>query len=284
MARPTLFVRLFATTLAIAAPAVASAGGDRGTVAPAEASAPAPADVSAPPSDAIVTSSGLAYRVLVAGGRTDHPTALSTATLDFTLWSTDGTLLDASSLHGGAATFPLKAVIPGFSEGVQLLAPGDTARLWVPEALAYRGAEGKPAGMLVFDVTLRDFTSPPAAPADVAAAPENATRTPSGLAYVVLEPGRGTKHPKPTSTVTVHYTGWLTDGSSFDSSISRGRPLQARADRLIAGWTEGLQTMVVGETTRFWIPEALAYQGRPGMPPGMLVFDVTLLAIEGRRR
>lgn len=246
------------------------------------ASATAPDDVAAPPADATVTASGLAYRILTRGDRDDRPTPNATATADFSLWSTDGTLLDASSRHGGPATFPLKAVIPGFAEGVALLAPGDTARFWIPEALAYRGAPGKPAGMLVFDVTLHDFTSPPTAPADVAAPPADATVTASGLAYRVETPGTGKRHPTARSTVSVHYTGWLTDGTSFDSSLSRGRPLRARADQLIAGWTEGLQTMVVGETTRFWIPENLAYQGRAGMPAGMLVFDVTLLDFNGK--
>jgi len=118
-----------------------------------------------------------------------------------------------------------------------------------------------------------------AAPSDVKAAPANAKKTPSGLAYRVITPGKGTKNPTATSAVTVHYTGWTTDGKMFDSSVQRGEPAKFPLNRVIAGWTEGLQLMVEGEKTRFWIPENLAYKGqRP--PYGMLVFDVDLIKIE----
>jgi FKBP-type peptidyl-prolyl cis-trans isomerase len=118
------------------------------------------------------------------------------------------------------------------------------------------------------------------APADVAAAPADAQRTSSGLASKVLQAGTGTRHPRPNSTVRVHYTGWTTDGMMFDSSVRRGEPITFSLDEVIAGWTEGVQMMVEGEKRRFWIPEALAYRGAPGSPAGMLVFDVELIRIE----
>ena len=79
----------------------------------------------------------------------------------------------------------------------------------------------------------------------------------------------------------MHYSGWTTDGQMFDSSVVRNEPATFPLDRVIAGWTEGVQLMVVGETRRFWIPGALAYDNspRPGAPKGMLVFDVELLKI-----
>jgi FKBP-type peptidyl-prolyl cis-trans isomerase len=125
-------------------------------------------------------------------------------------------------------------------------------------------------------------TVPPdiAAPPDVAAPPPDAARTSSGLASRVLEPGTGTRHPRPNSRVLVHYTGWTTDGKMFDSSVQRGEPIAFGLDQVIPGWTEGVQMMVEGERRRFWIPEALAYKGRPGAPAGMLVFDVELIRIE----
>jgi peptidylprolyl isomerase len=86
-------------------------------------------------------------------------------------------------------------------------------------------------------------------------------------------------HPRPSSTVTVHYSGWTTDGKLFDSSVLRGQPASFPLDRVIAGWTEGLQLMTEGEKTRFWIPEALAYKGQ-SPPYGMLVFDVELIKIQ----
>ena len=121
--------------------------------------------------------------------------------------------------------------------------------------------------------------APIPAPPDVSAPPAEAARTPSGLASKVLTPGTGTRHPRPNSEVTVHYTGWTTDGKMFDSSVQRGQPATFGLDQVVAGWTEGLQMMVEGETRRFWIPESLAYQGQPGQPAGMLVFDIQLIRI-----
>ena len=120
-------------------------------------------------------------------------------------------------------------------------------------------------------------------PEDVAAPPASAKKTASGLAYKVLKPGSGMTHPTRTSQVTVHYSGWTTDGKMFDSSVARGSPTSFALNEVIAGWTEGVQLMVEGEKTRFWIPQELAYKGQPGAPAGMLVFDVELISIgDGR--
>jgi len=116
-------------------------------------------------------------------------------------------------------------------------------------------------------------------PADVAAAPADAVRSPTNLASKVIAPGTGTRHPRPNSTVTVHYTGWTTDGKTFDSSVSRGEPSTFSLDGVIPGWTEGVQMMVEGEKRRFWIPGRLAYEGAPGKPQGTLVFDIELIKI-----
>src|SRR5689334_21260868 len=116
-------------------------------------------------------------------------------------------------------------------------------------------------------------------PPDVSAPPADAIRTPTGLASKVLKPGTGTRHPRPNSQVVVHYTGWTTDGKMFDSSVARGEPASFALNEVIAGWTEGVQMMVVGEKRRFWIPAHLAYEGKDG-PQGMLVFDIELLKIE----
>jgi peptidylprolyl isomerase len=116
-------------------------------------------------------------------------------------------------------------------------------------------------------------------PPDVAAAPADAVRTPTNIASKVITPGKGTRHPRPNSTVTVHYTGWTTDGKTFDSSVSRGEPSTFSLDGVIPGWTEGLQMMVEGEKRRFWIPGRLAYEGAPGKPQGTLVFEIELIKI-----
>lgn len=117
------------------------------------------------------------------------------------------------------------------------------------------------------------------APPDVSAPPADAVVTASGLASKVLEKGSGGHHPKATDMVEVNYTGWTTDGKMFDSSLVRGQTATFPLSRVIAGWTEGVQLMVEGEKRRFWIPQDLAYQGTPGYPAGMLVFDVELIRI-----
>jgi peptidylprolyl isomerase len=116
-------------------------------------------------------------------------------------------------------------------------------------------------------------------PSDVKAPPSDAKTTKSGLAYKVLTPGKGKRHPSAQNQVTVHYSGWTTDGKMFDSSVSRGEPATFPLDQVIAGWTEGVQLMVEGEKARFWIPEPLAYRGRRA-PYGMLVFDIELIRIQ----
>jgi len=121
---------------------------------------------------------------------------------------------------------------------------------------------------------------PMRAPRDVAAPPPHARRSTSGLRWCVMRPGDGNARPGPHDRVTVHYSGWTTDGQLFDSSHTRGSPATFPVDALIAGWTEGLQEMTVGEVARFWIPEGLAYS-HGGGPRGMLVFDVELIAIVG---
>ena len=115
-------------------------------------------------------------------------------------------------------------------------------------------------------------------PPDVAAPPKDVKKTPSGLASRVIQPGTGKEHPASDEVVTVNYTGWTTDGKMFDSSVTKGRPATFPLNRVIAGWTEGLQQMVVGEKRRFWIPEALAYAGN-GPVSGDLVFDIELVKI-----
>ncbi|MBC7980946.1 MAG: FKBP-type peptidyl-prolyl cis-trans isomerase [Armatimonadetes bacterium] len=139
-------------------------------------------------------------------------------------------------------------------------------------------------GLLLTLASATQFHAKPAmpeTPTDVKAAPADATVTPSGLASKVLEKGTGTTKPKATDLVTVHYSGWTTDGKLFDSSVKRGAPTSFPLNGVIAGWTEGLQLMVAGEKRRFWIPAKLAYGETPaaGYPAGLLVFDVELIKI-----
>ena len=117
---------------------------------------------------------------------------------------------------------------------------------------------------------------------------ENKTRegvkeTASGLQYMVVKAGDG-KQPEATSTVVVHYTGTLLDGTVFDSSVQRGQPATFPVNGVIGGWTEALQLMTVGSSWKLFIPHHLAYgaQGAGGSigPYSTLIFDVELLEIK----
>jgi len=116
----------------------------------------APRDVAAPPADALKTASGLASKVLIVGLGTVHPNPESTVTVNYIGWTTEGKMVDASALSGGPATFKLTQVIPGWTEGVQLMVKGEKRRLWIPAKLAYgeNPSGGNPGGMLVFDIEL----------------------------------------------------------------------------------------------------------------------------------
>lgn len=126
-----------------------------------------------------------------------------------------------------------------------------------------------------------DFFNNPEKKADT---PSDSTYmvTESGLKYVVVKEGEG-KSPIATDVVTVHYTGMLTDGTVFDSSVSRGEPTSFPLNRVIPGWTEGLQLMKEGGETIFYIPSNLGYgeQGAPGaIPPNAdLIFQVQLFGV-----
>jgi FKBP-type peptidyl-prolyl cis-trans isomerase len=104
---------------------------------------------------------------------------------------------------------------------------------------------------------------------------------PDGLRYSITAPGAGDP-PKPVDTVKVNYTGTLINGTVFDSSERAGKPAEFPLNKVIAGWTEGLQKISKGGKIKLYVPPQLAYgdDGRPGIPPGaVLIFDIELLDI-----
>jgi len=129
---------------------------------PIGADRPAPPDVAAPPADALKTPSGLASKVIRVGLGSIRPTLRSSVAVHYTGWTTDGKMFDTSYKSGQPVRFVLTDVIPGWTEGLQLMVVGEQRRFWIPGALAYDpipdtpGMEPHPKGMLVFDVELLD--------------------------------------------------------------------------------------------------------------------------------
>lgn len=235
------------------------------------------------PSDATVIEDGLAVRIEKRGPGEREATEDDIVVIDFNGWvKADQAMFHSSMQTGEPLVGEVKKMFPGFRKALVHAHAGDSLTIWIPQKYGVDPQGQELEGDLVFQVEVhevREAPKPLPAPDDVAAAPSDAEVTKTGLASKVLFEGDGTVHPTAKSVVSVHYTGWTTDGKMFDSSVLRGEPATFGLNQVIAGWTEGVQLMVEGETRRFWIPEKLAYRGMPGMPAGMLVFDVSLLGI-----
>ncbi len=309
------------TTAAVLA-SFGAAACNRGGAEKAAAEAAAPADTAAEPDGAAApagadnaaksekfladnakkanvktTASGLQYEVLSEGPAAGiSPKATDLVDVHYVGTLLDGIEFDSSRARGAAARFPLNQVIPGWTEGVQLMSEGDRYRFYVPADLAY-GEQGTPGGpigpneTLIFDVELLKVTNADRNAESAAKyLAENGKKagvktTTSGLQYEVLTEGKGGgKTPTDASKVSVHYEGKLVNGTVFDSSYQRGEPIEFPLNAVIPGWTEGVQLMSEGDKFRFYIPPALGYgpEGTPGGPIGpneALVFEVELLKV-----
>jgi FKBP-type peptidyl-prolyl cis-trans isomerase len=237
------------------------------------------------------TASGLRYVVLVPGdekGTSPGPT--DRVTVNYSGWFEDGRLLDASKPRA-PAKFALNQVIKGWTEALQMMHPGSKYKLHVPWQLGYgekgRGITVPPRTNIVFDVELVAVAPPPPAPPTPPsfAIPDDKelVTTESGLKSVQIRPGNPEgRKPGPSDTVTVWYSGWLMDGTPFDSAYERRQPSTFALTQVIKGWTEGLQLMQEGEVRKFVVPAGLAYgeKGRSGIPPGAtLLFQVELIKV-----
>jgi peptidylprolyl isomerase len=220
-----------------------------------------------PPADADKLPNDVSTQLLQAGKGTVHPAESEYVRLHYTIWNFAGKKM-GEVLDPQVGIVSVKKLSPGWRSVVERMVEGEQRRAWIPD------------DNLIIDTELVGILQPPATPADLAAPPADATKTKSGLAYKVLRPGTGDKHPSRRSTVRVHYSGWTADGNMFDSSVIREQPAEFPLDGVIAGWTEGLQLMTPGEVARFWIPGKLAYASDPSKPQGMLVFDIELLSIK----
>ncbi|MCH8807621.1 MAG: FKBP-type peptidyl-prolyl cis-trans isomerase [Planctomycetes bacterium] len=229
------------------------------------------------------TESGLRYWDVKVGDGESPSDPKARVTVHYSGWLTDGTLFDSSVKRGKPSEFRLDGVIKGWTEGLMSMKVGGIRQLLIPPELAYgkRAKSNIPAdSTLIFDVELIGVKNPPAAPKQTPVDKITPVTTESGLKYWDIKVGDGDS-PQATSTVTVHYSGWLTDGKLFDSSVQRGSPATFRLNAVIKGWTEGVGSMKVGGKRRLEIPYQLAYgeSGSRTIPPkATLIFEIELIS------
>ncbi|MBX0330621.1 FKBP-type peptidyl-prolyl cis-trans isomerase [Oscillochloris sp. ZM17-4] len=237
----------------------------------------------------MTTASGLTY-IEIAPGAGDAPKTGDVVSVHYRGTLADGKVFDSSYERGQPIQFALGRgmVIPGWDEGIGLMRKGGKAKLIIPPNLGY-GAQGAggvipPNATLTFEVELVDIQAgPPEAPAQVD--DSQYTTTPSGLKYYDFEVGSGAEATA-GKTAVVHYTGWLTDGTMFDSSLNRGDtfPFQVGAGRVIKGWDEGVAGMRVGGRRQLVVPSSLGYgaNGAGGVipPNATLIFEVELVDVQ----
>jgi peptidylprolyl isomerase len=240
--------------------------------------------------DTLTTASGLKYIVVSKGQQSaERAVSGSNVSVHYTGYLPDGKVFDSSIERADPLKFKLGAgrVIKGWDEGIALMQVGDKIRLIIPPNLAYgeQGAGGviPPNTTLTFDVELVAIAES-VKPYDISGKPTLTTN--SGLKYVVVAKSDNPIKAEPTKKVTVHYTGFLSDGKIFDSSVERGEPIQFElgTGKVIPGWEEGIALMHVGDKLRLIIPPSLAYgaQGAGGVipPNATLNFDVELIKVE----
>ena len=236
-----------------------------------------------------LTDSGLQYYDISKGDGAEA-TQNSTISTNYTMWvkTSDGYTYIDQSPAGSPLSFVLgrgDTVFPGWEEGATGMNVGGKRLLVIPPELALGAQENGsiPANStLVMEIELTDVKEP-----QVATKVEETefTTTESGLKYYDFKTGTGDS-PKTGQTVVVHYTGWLTDGTQFDSSIDRGEPISfvLGEGNVIPGWDEGLATMKVGGKRQLMIPPALGYGDQGGgsvIPPGAtLIFEIELIEIK----
>ncbi|MEO6773589.1 MAG: FKBP-type peptidyl-prolyl cis-trans isomerase [Kofleriaceae bacterium] len=250
---------------------------------------PIPDDVAAAPATAETTKGGSKFIVVRPGTGTTKAKPWDTVTYNYTAWDATGRMFETTEMKKRPSKISPYRQSAALEEVLTMMTAGERVRVWTTgEKMALDGkpAPGQPTGPVCYEIeviTIEPGVEPPAVPADVAKPPGDAHKTAKGTFYQVLKAGKGGPKPKVTDTVKVNYTGWTTDGRMFDSSVMRKEPAEFSLQGVVAGWTDGIPLMSVGDKYRFWIPEELAYKGVAGRPQGMLVFDIELVAIVGPR-
>lgn len=244
-----------------------------------------PLDLATPPADAVKTSSGLIYKKLTTNDAGVGAKRNDTVMINYTGWRQGtGETFYSNKARNQPMPLALANTAPGFTEAMQLIKTGERAMLWIPPQIGYKGTPppGATPETLVYEVEVVDIVAAPPVPPDVATPPANASALPSGIKYLVVNPGTGTVKAKFFDTVTFNYSAWDAEGRMFDSTEMRKRPATVPPYRQTAAMEEILTSMTAGSRTRFWVPaERMQQGGKPiaGLPEGTLTYEVELLTI-----
>lgn len=231
----------------------------------------------------VAMPSGLRY-VEIKPGEGEAVTEASSMKLRAARWNSAGVFIDTTADQADPMTVEVsRPNMAAMREGFLGMKAGGKRKLFVPSR---RPAATQPASQpatdfTIVEVELVEVFTPPPPPAPTPVKDEEYTATPSGLKYYDITVGQG-ESPNQTSRIKVHYTGWLTDGKVFYSSVTRGQPEKFALNDMVKGWIEGVGGMKVGGKRKLVIPPEMAYgaQGRPSIPPNStLIFEVELLEI-----
>jgi peptidylprolyl isomerase len=239
--------------------------------------------------DTVATESGLKYIIWKDGAEgADQAVSGDKVSVHYAGRLSTGEAFDNSYDRGKPFEFPLGQgrVIKGWDEGIAHLHVGDSATLIIPADLGY-GAADRPNipanSTLIFDVQLMDVTKK-VMPKRYEVDGKEKQMTASGLEYIKINETEGMQ-AEAGKTVSVHYSGYLLDGTMFDSSVERGQPISfpLGQGRVIKGWDEGIALLKVGEMAQLTIPSNLAYGERATGPipaNSILIFDVELVGVK----
>lgn len=246
------------------------------------------------------TSTGLQYIVLASGNPDgEMPTADDRASQNFEIRkASNGQRIDSTFQNESAETIAVANLIPGWSQALQLMRPGDDWLIYLPASLAFgeKGTQGGPIGPnedIVMRLSLEDIVVPQISDAKAwetytpwDSGAEGVTKTVSGLEYIVLEAGDANGiSPTRDDRVEVYYEGRLTNGETFDSAYDRGESIEFGVTQVIPGWTEALQLMRPGDRWLVYLPSEIAYgqTPRPGgviKPGDDLIFEMQLISVK----
>ena len=236
----------------------------------------APENVANPPQEALKTPSGIAYLHLKEDKTGETIASNDWVMIHYTGWTTDGKMFDSSKISGKPVVFPLEQLIPGMSEALTLGRVGESIRVWIPEELAYKGAQGMPQGMLVFDFEIIQRVTPEMPPEKPT---ETAIKLHDGLYYQILSIGSG-RAVMPNDVVTLDFMGWtVADKKLFHSSLEAGEPLVAQVSQLFHGFQDVLVHTHQDDILVIWMDQKYGIDPNGRELKGDLVFSMQVVDV-----